>query len=674
MMSSTRNYLIRILPRVMLYTLTALWMIVAAAPAVLPTVSQAEGNPSAEIYITILHTNDEHSALLPHSPAVDHDPQNPQDPTVGGFARLATVIEDIRTRKTQEGEPVLLFNAGDFLGGTAFGWLAPAGYGAELALMQAIGYDAATIGNHEYDYGPQVLTDYLLAAGYPQAHEKTVMLASNTRPPEGHPMVEKGLLRDTVLYELDNGLKVGAFGLLGKSARSLATATGEIEFLEQHQTAQEMVKILQDEGAAIIIAITHSGIDEDIELARDVADIDVIIGGHCHTALHEPIVENNTIIVQAGYLGRYLGHLELAYNKETKALRIRNNDNDHPFLIPIDGAIPPHPEIARLIEEYKETLDDLVWEMSGGRFGDVLETVARSPFDLTNQPPLQESPAGNFIADAMRFGAQQVTGKRVDVAVQANGNIRGSIIRGTMPHSANHVSFYDVINTIGLGYGHDGYAGYPIVSVYLTGEELRRMLEVSVILAEMMGDTFFLQYSGIRYNYNPTNAILFTIPIMDQPIPIARAVTRAEIYMGEKVQPSGNDQAYVPLQRGDEQLYHLVTDSYILSFLPMVGEILPYLKIVPKNADGEAIPLEALDQLIVYHADGRELKIWHTVVEYAAAQPRGEDGFAHIPQYYADISGRINQVWSFPLVAIVYFLPLLLATGVVGLVWRKRRR
>jgi 5'-nucleotidase / UDP-sugar diphosphatase len=673
MTPNRHDYSFRINPRVVLRALITILLIATTSLAASNGVSQA-ASPSGEIRFTILHTNDEHSALIPHSPAVDHDPQNPQDPTVGGFARLATVIEDIRAQKAKEGEPVLLFSGGDFLGGTAFGWLAPAGYGAELLLLQAMGYDAVTIGNHEYDYGPEVLSDYLLAAGYPQAHGKTAVLASNTRPPEGHPLADQGLLRDTAIFELDNGLVVGAFGLLGKEAESLALETGEINFLDQHQTAQEMVRTLQDQGATIIVAITHAGIAEDRELARKVAGIDIIVGGHCHTALYEPILEGNTIIVQTGASGRYLGRLELAYDQATKNLRVANNDSKHPFLISIDGSIPPHPEISLLIDDYKGKLDGLLQEMTAGRFDNLLGTVARSPFNLPNHPPLQESQVGNFIVDAMRLNSQQVLGKRVDVAVQANGNIRGSIIRGTMPHSADHVSFYDIITTIGLGYGRDAYAGYPIVSVYLTGEELRRMLEVSVILRELMGDTFFLQYSGLRYHYNPTNAILFTIPVIDQPIPIARAVTRAELYTGQETQPDGQDLSYVPLQRGDEKLYHLVTDRYILGFLPMVGEILPYLKIVPKNADGQAVSLDDIDDLVVHHADGRELKVWHTVVEYASAQPKGEEGFPQIPQYYATTSGRINQVWSFPLIAMVYLLPLLGIVGTTTLIWRKRRR
>ena len=661
----------RVVPFKAISAIAMLVLLIAIGVGMSAGPSLAEKDQAAELYLTILHTNDEHSALLPHSPAIDHDPGNADDPTIGGFARLATAIAEIREEKADQNEPVLLFNAGDFLGGTAFGWLAPAGYAAELVLMQAMGYDAVTIGNHEYDYGPEVLVDYLLAAGYPQAHDTTAALASNTRPPAEHPLSTQGLLRDLAFYDLDNGITVGAFSLLGSDAESVTSDTGLIEFTDRLQTAQEMVAALRAQGADIVVAITHAGVSEDRELARGVAGIDVIVGGHCHTALYEPIIVDDTIIVQAGAYTAYLGRLELAYAPATGQVRVRNG-SDRPFLIRLDGSIPPHPEIAQLVDLYSQALNRLIGEMSGGRFEDILQAVARSEFDLPNQP-LQESPIGNFIADAMRLVVQEATGERVYVALQANGSIRGDIMRGTMPHVAGDVSFYDITNTIGLGYGADGYAGYPIVSVYLTGEELRRMLEVSVLLQEMLGDTFFIQYSGLRYSYNPNNAILFTIPFLNQPLPTGRAVTSAEIYAGGGLQSAHDDRQYVTLKRGDERLYHLVTDSYILSFLPMVGEMLPHLSIVPKNAQGEAVPLEHLDELIVYQSNGRQLKLWQTVVEYAAAQPQ-IDGVPHIPSYYANTMGRINVVSSFPLVSVVYVLPVLLLAGPAALIWRKKRR
>jgi len=627
-----------------------------------------------EINFTILHTNDEHSALIPHSPAVDHDPDNEEDPTKGGFARLATAVEEVREEKDEE---VLLFNAGDFLGGSAFGWLAPEeGYAPELHLLQEMGYDAAVIGNHEYDYGTEVLARYLMDAGYPEMHEETAILASNTEAPADHPLAEDDLYRDTALFELEDGVTLGTFGLIGKDAVDVAAYTDDVEFPDQHETARNMVERLEEKGADIIVAITHSGVQEDRELARDVDGIDVIVGGHCHTPLYEPVRESDTVIVQADYVVRYLGVLELAYNPESDELRVVNEENDRDYLIPIDNRFEPDQEISDLVHEYQEHLNDLISEKTGNRFEDLKETVARSDFTLYNEPPQQETPLANFITDGMRLVTGNVTGERVDVAVQANGNIRGDLVPGSMPHSEGNISFYEIAETIGLGYGDDGYAGHPMVSFYLTGEEIRRVIELAVLMEELLSDSFFLQFSGVRYEYNPDNAVLFTMPFSDTPIATGRAVTGVDLYTGEGIQPVDEDhEGYTELERGDEELYHVATDRHVLSFLPRFGDMVSRLKVEPKDAQGEVISDEDLDQFIVHRQDGSELKVWETVMEYAASLPEGEDGIPEIPEYYEERSGRINQTWSFPYIWSIYIIIIIAAGGTVLLIrrWKKKK-
>jgi len=624
-----------------------------------------------ELYFCILHTNDMHSALIPHSPAVDYQTEE-EDPTIGGFARLATAVDEIRENKMREGEPVLLFDAGDFLGGSAFAWLALNGCAAELTIMQKMGYDAVVIGNHEYDYDPDVLAQYLLQAGYPEAHQKTLILASNTEAPLDHPLAAQSLYRKTGMFELENGLKVGVFGLMGKEAIEVLGEIGDVQFLDEYEVARQAVDELKEQGANVIVAITHSGVDEDRELAREVPGIDVIVGGHSDTALYKPILQGATIIVQAGHLGMYLGQLELAYNSNTDKVRMRNEENDHPFLIPIDDSFACDPETDALIREYTLILNAHIDEMTGGEFDDIMSTVARSDFILSNQLPLSETPLGNFVADAMRMVAQEVIGKKVDVACQANGCIRTSIFPGTMEHSAGNISFYEIVEATGMGHGRDGYAGCPIVSLYLTGEEVRRVLEIAIILQEVMGDSFFPQSSGLRYSYNPANAVLLTIPFVNLPIPTTRAVTRAELYTGDGIQPV-NGEGYVPLERGDEKLYHVVTDGYILLFFPLVTDVLPQLAVVPKNADGELVPPERFDELIVYQDDGTELKVWEAVVSYAAAQLPGVDGIPRIPDYYEGVAGRINKTWAFPLVGWLLLILAFIVAGIVFLVFRRRK-
>lgn len=345
----------------------------------------------------------------------------------------------------------------------------------------------------------------------------------------------------------------------------------------------------------------------------------------------------------------------------------------------LDDSFAIDPEIDTAIGKFTSELNTLISIKTGGLFDHILDTVAFSDFSIPNKPPLQESPFGNFVTDAMRLVTWEKTGERVDFALQANGSIRGGITPGTMEHSLGKISFYDLTELISLGVGPDAYAGYPIASVYLTGEEIYRILEVAVLLMETMGDTYFLQFSGLRYDYNPTNTILFTVPVIKQPIPTVilpgnfGAVVRAERYTGYGVQ-SLDDADYVPLKRGDKKLYRLVTDAFILSFLPMVGDMLPTLEIEPKDQYGNPVPLEQLNDLIV-RIDDKELKVWQTVVEYAASQEPNDAGIPQIDSYYADTRGRINPVWSFPIITLPILVLLVLVALIILLVrrwWRRR--
>jgi len=646
-------------------------ILVVASFLGIPGNLQSDSGETEELYFCILHTNDIQSALIPHSPAVDYDPEN-EDPAIGGLARLATAVDEIRENKMREGEPVLLFDAGDFLGGSAFAWLVLSGYAAELTIMQKMGYDAVVIGNHEYDYGSDVLAQYLLKAGYPEAHQKTLVLASNTEAPPDHPLAARGLYRNTGMFELENGLEVGVFGLIGKNAILVIGETGDVQFLDQCEAARRAVDELKKQGADVIVAISHSGVDEDRELAREVPGIDVIVGGHSETVLYKPILQGTTIIVQAGHLGMYLGQLELAYNSNTGKVRVRNEEMDHPFLIPIDDSFACQPEIDALVQEYTLILNAYIDEMTGGEFNDIMNTVASSDFILSHRPPFSESPLGNFVTDAMRMVAQEVIGKRVDVAGQASSCIRASIFSGTTERSGGNVSFYEIVEATGMGYGLDGYPGCPVVSVYLTGEEVRRVLEIAILLQEFIGDSCFPQFSGLRYSYNPANAVLLTVPFVNLPIPTTRAVTRAELYTGDGIQPV-NGEGYVPLNRGDEKMYHLVTDAYIIFVSSRVTDMLPQVEVVPKNADGEPVPPERLDELIVHQADGTELKVWEAVVIYAAAQLPGVDGIPRIPDYYEGVAGRINNTWTFPLVGWLLLILAVIVAGIVFLVFRRRK-
>jgi UDP-sugar diphosphatase len=639
-----------------------LFVLLAMHSVFIPTCKVAEA-VSQELYFTILHTNDEHSALLP-SPLVDYHPELP-DPARGGFARLAQAVSDIRETKTASGEPVLLVSAGDYLGGSPFAWLALSGQAVELSLMIELGYDVVTIGNHEYDYGSDLLAEYLQRAGYPEANQRTALVSSNTLPPAGHPLGEVGI-KSTHMEILSNGLKVGFFGILGAEAVEYAPFSKPVEFGDQVASARRAVESLRQQGANVIVAVNHAGLDEDEALARAVPGIHIIVSAHCHTELDQPRIVNGTIIVQSGELLRNLGVLELVYDPSSGQVRTRNSETGRPHLLPLDDRIPIHAVFAEKVDEVRHQLDHLIQELSDGRFQSVFDTVIMSDFSVSNGPKFQETPFGNFVVDAMRFAGEQALGERVDFAIQGNGVIRGSITPGSAPHSAGKVALLDLLDLVGLGSGPDKQPGYPLVSVYFTGQEMRRILEVAVLLSELMGDSYYLQFSGLRMTYDPARAIIGKIPFKGTPIPSTRAVLSAERYTGDVLQGFAS---YEPLQRNDQTLYHVISDYYLVAFLPMVGEMLPSLSLVMKDRNGNPI---SVDEAIVYR-NGQELKVWQAVVEYAASQPKGSDSLPRMPEYYRTTAGRLTIKNSVPLLVYPAGLTLLLVALITYVIVRRRR-
>lgn len=631
---------------------------------VMPPQSTASAE-SGPLLFTILHTNDEHSALLP-SPLTDYNPAG-SDPTVGGFARLAQLVKEIRVAKTQAGEPTVLVSAGDFLGGSPFAWLALEGYAVELELMQSIGYDVVAIGNHEYDFGPEMLAEYLAAAGYPEAKGRTVLLASNTRPPGGHALNDMGI-QSTHLMTLENGVTLGFFSIIGVDAVDVAPLATPVEFAEQVETARATVSQLRAAGADIVVAVNHAGLDEDEALARQVSGIDVIISGHCHTALSQPRLVNGTIIAQTGSSLSNLGVLALSFDPASKTVSVRNSGQGQSVLIPLDDAVSEDAATAGMIRTSVERLNALIADLTDGRFSDISDVVVNSDFVVSNKPTFTETPFGNFVADAMRAVGEQATGTKVDFAFQADGVIRGSLLPGTTAAARGNVALLDLLGLVSLGSGPDQRPGYPLVAFYFTGEEVRRVLEISLLLSELLGDSYFLQMSGLRMTYDPALAVLARLPGKGTPIPSTRAVLSAEKFNGSGLQQG--DQ-FAPLKRGDDTLYHVVSDYYLAAFLPMVGDLLPSLGLVMKDASGQPISPE---EAIVYR-NGHELKVWQTVAEYAAMQPPGPRGTAVMPVYYATTSGRQNTrtVWPFLLVAVALLLLIPLALT-LRLIRRRRRR
>lgn len=583
---------------------------------------------------TLLHTSDEHSTLLP-LPLTEYEP-GVSNPSVGGFARLATKVKEIRANKASE--PVVLLSAGDIMGGSPFAWLILQGFSIELELMNKIGYTAMTIGNHEFDYGPDILTQYLQKGGYSKMDKhmpNMSIIAANLNIPKGN-VLNSVRMQPYQIKELPNGIKLGILGILGDGAYQLAPAAGEVTIFDQFITAQKYIDILKKEGADVVVMLSHSGIVEDREMAKKLKNLDVILGGHDHIKTEKPEVINGVIVVHPSYYLQHVGMLEFSFDSEKKKLELLNEKNGTSYLQVLGSDVVEDPEIAAIISSYTDSLNQFLSDYTNTLFQDINSSVISSDFPVKKEAELKETSIGNFVADAMRIRGSVVTGDKVDFAFQGNGVIRAEILPGARPSTKGKFALFDLLTIVGLGSGPDNSPGYPMVSVYLTAKEIFNILEVTAMLSQVYADNFFLQVSGLKYTYDPGKSMWGRIPVKNLPIPATMAVKSVHLYKGEGFQTQDGD--YIELTKESEGLYHVVTDYYLAAFLPMVGELLPKLEILFKNKEGQVVNI---DDCIV-KSEGKEYKIWEAVAEYA-------NELKQMPTVYQQPADRITEERGIPL-------------------------
>lgn len=245
--------------------------------------------------LVIMHTNDTHSQIEPYS--------YKSDTNVGGFLRREAAIREIR----EQSPNTLLLDAGDFSQGTPY-FNFFHGY-VEVRLMNAMGYDAATLGNHEFDNGSRALAKRLKTAKFPVVcanyRFSDKKLANVVKPCT---TVERG------------GRKIGIFGLgVNLDGYVAPQISREITYLDPLECARNMVAGLKAQGCDFIICLSHLGVDttvskdNDCALAQHVPGIDIIIGGHTHRELPQPLVINNTRICQMTNKGKCFGVMKVEF-------------------------------------------------------------------------------------------------------------------------------------------------------------------------------------------------------------------------------------------------------------------------------------------------------------------------------------------------------------------------
>jgi 2',3'-cyclic-nucleotide 2'-phosphodiesterase (5'-nucleotidase family) len=387
--------------------------------------------------ITILHTNDIHASFIPHEAFWVKD--NPK-PLVGGFNELSFVIDSLRRIKSA----TLLLDAGDVMTGnpiTEYTYGGAEG-GALFEMMNRIGYELWTPGNHDFDISSANLRKLTNVAKFPTI-SANILDTLNQFPINN---------KEYIIIE-KNGLKIGIIGIMSDDFYNLVNqnSSAGIKILPSIETVKRLAALLNPQ-TDLLIALTHQGVDEDSILAMNVQGLDLIVGGHSHTRLRHPKRVNGVLIVQTGSNCENLGVLDLKVEKH--------------HVISYDGnliqlwynASRPKTELSAFIDSIKLVIDQ-----------DYSKVIATLKTDWKRGHG--ESGIGNFIADAQREAVQ------ADVSFMNSSGIRKDMVAGPITKK----DIFEILPFRNL-----------LTTFRVTGSQLRSMIETIII------DRGNVQTSGIR--------------------------------------------------------------------------------------------------------------------------------------------------------------------------------
>ena len=583
-------------------------LLLAAVPCAWPVCAQDAAPGTA---VDIVFTHDTHSHLNTFTTMVDG-----LETELGGFARMNTLIEAQRAQNPD----TLVIDGGDFSMGTLIQTVFET-QAAELRMLGYLGCDVTTLGNHEFDYRSKGLANMLTSA---QASGDAVpaMVVCNvdwdTMEAEGltegqqrlkDAFAAYGVSDYTVLEKGD--VDIAVVGVFGKDALACAP-TCELKFEDPIEAVKQTVAdIKANEDVDMIVCVSHSGTwedeskSEDELLAKAVPDLDLILSGHTHTELEKPIQHGSTYVVSCGEYGKNLGELTLTQQTDGRWAMSAYE------LIPITSDIAVHAATQQTIDSFMDTVDtDYL-----ARFGYTKDQVlAENDIVFSTQKDLEniheEHNLGDIIADAYVYAVENAAdydGVPVDLAVVPSGTVRDTYARGD-------ITVEQVFNSFSLGIGADGVPGYPLISVYLTGREIRTAAEIDASVSDFM-TTARLYCSGLNFTYNPHRLLLNKV---------------TDVCLED-------DGQRVALE--DDKLYRIVADLYSGQMLSAVTDMsYGILAIVPKYADGT--PITDFEDVIITE-NGRELKAWDSIARYMASFADTDgDGIANVPAYYSTTHGR----------------------------------
>lgn len=584
-----------------------------AAMLLLPMLPQTVVNAETESKsVDVMFLHDLHSHMENFASV-----ENGETVYLGGVPQIKTLVDG----KKAENPDTLVLDAGDFSMGTLIQTVYES-EAAELKMLGNIGCEVTTLGNHEFDYKGTGLANMMTtAATSGEAVPAMVLCNVDWESMEAAGLTEtQQKIKDAfVAYNVQDyvvlqkgDVSIAVLGVFGKDSLG-CVPNCDLLFEDPVEAARETVdEILKNEDVDMIACISHSGTwsdpgkSEDEILAKAVPEIDFIVSGHTHTKLDEPIVHGNTYIVSCGEYGKRLGsfHMEMVGDGAWEMTEYE--------LIEVTADIPECPETKAQIDELMDSVDAdylSMWGYSRDQViaqNDVVFSSVNDIYDIHEDHNL-----GNIIADAYVYAVENASdfnGDEVAVAIAPSGTIRES-------YPVGDITVTDIFNSFSLGIGEDGVPGYPLLSVYVTGEELRLIAEVDASLSDLM-TTARLYNSGIQFEFNPNRLILNKV---------------TDCYL------VGNNGERIEIE--DDKLYRVISDMYSGQMLGGVTSLsYGLLSVELKNADGE--PLERLEDSIVY-VEGEELKAWTAIAEYMESfEDTDGDGIPNVPDYYEGKQGR----------------------------------
>ena len=562
--------------------------------------------------VVVMFLHDTHSHLNEFATVEDGESQ-----VLGGFAKIKTLINEQKA----ENPDTLLLDAGDFSMGTLIQVVFEE-EASEIRMLGELGFDVTTLGNHEFDYKAKGLANMMNNA-VASGDALPAMVVCNV---DWESMQAKGMTDDQqLLWDAFENFGVEDYIVVEKNDVTIAITGvfGEdcldcvpncpLEFRDPVEAVKETVaEIKANEEVDMIVCVSHSGTwddedkSEDEILAKSVPELDLIISGHTHTKLPEPIVHGDTYIVSAAEYGKYLGNLTMTQKADGRWTM------DSYELITVDTTIEPDAATQEKIDSMMDMVDSKYLEQFGFTKDQVLATNEVEFADSSDTSRLHtEINLGSIMADSYTYAVEKfdtVDTNPVDVTVVPSGVIRDTFALGD-------ITTANVYNTFSLGIGADGIPGYPLISVYLTGAELKTAAEIDASVSDLM-TTARLYTDGLCWTYNPNRMILNKT---------------TDVYL------INGDGERVELE--DDKLYRVVTDFYSSQMLGNVTDLsYGILSLVPKFADGT--PIENYEDAIIYNGD-QELKAWVAISEYMTSfEDTDGDKVPNVPQTYAVEEGR----------------------------------